>query len=258
MHPRSACANSRILLQRSAGSALGIRRAHTGRPPARHFRNSRCRLRVWPDVSGIASADHRHVTDLDQIDARSEQLKERLVSATAFAGASTVAALTVRGWRGYFWFVAVGAAAWAVTELVRRMLVDDDRRQAVDRLVLAGSRDARCARRRCELASARTQHDIARRLRRMCDQSHARTPLAFRVVDAETVQAVEPELQELAEALDADAGRIPAETIIRLRQLIASPESPLLTPHPDADAKRRSIEDAERLIARCRTNLHDS
>jgi hypothetical protein len=145
-----------------------------------------------------------------------------------------------------------------VLELARLAIMEDDRRQAVDRLVLAGSRDARCARRRYELASARTQHEVARRLRAMCDQSHARTPLAFRVVDAETVHAVEGELQELAETLDADAGRIPAEAIVRLRQLIASPDSPLLAPHLDADAKRHSIEDAERLIARCRADLPHS
>jgi hypothetical protein len=69
---------------------------------------------------------------------------------------------------------------------------------------------------------------------------------------------VEHELQELAATVEEDAGRVPAEAIVRLRLLIASPESPLLAPHLDADARRRSIEDAERLIARCRADLKDS
>lgn len=198
------------------------------------------------------------MTQLDRIDAGIEHRKERLVSAIAFASASAAAALAVAAWQDYLVYVSLGAVAWAVLELARLSLLEDDRRQAVDRLVLAGSSDARCARRRRELASARAQHDVARRLREMCRQSHARTPLAFRVIDAETVHAVEEELQELAETLDVDAGRIPAEAIVRLRQLIASPESPLLTPHLDAEAKRHSIEDAERLIARCRADLHDS
>jgi len=198
------------------------------------------------------------MSELDRIDARTQELKERLVSALAFAATSTAAALAISIWQGYLWLVSGGAVAWAVLELVRLMFAEDDRRRAVDRLLLAGSHDARCARRRSELASARTQHDVARKLRDVCSQAHAPTPLAFRVVDPKTVHAVEKELQELAATVDADAGHVPAEAIVRLRQLISPPESPLLAPHLDADAKRRSIEDAERLIARCRADLHDS
>jgi hypothetical protein len=198
------------------------------------------------------------MSELDRIDARTEHLKERLVSAMAFAGASALAALAAGAWHSYLWLVSCGALGWAVLEFVRLTFAVDDRRQAVDRLVLAGSRDARCARRRRELASARTQHAVAKSLRNVCIQADARTPVAFRVVDPQTVHAVERELQELAATLDADAGHVPAEAVVRLRQLISSPESPLLAPHLDAGAKLRSIEDAERLIARCRADMHDA
>jgi hypothetical protein len=198
------------------------------------------------------------MSDLDRIDARTERLKERIVSAVAFTAASASAALVVGAWRGYLWLVCGGAAGWAALEIGRMMLANDDRRRAIDRLVLAGSHDARCEGRRRELAGARMQHRIAKGLRDVCVQAHSATPVAFRVVDPQTVRAVEHELQELAASVDEDAGHVPAEAIVRLRLLIASPESPLLMPHLDADAKRRSIEDAERLIERCRADMIES
>jgi len=196
------------------------------------------------------------MSELDRIDALVAHLTERLVSAAAFAFSAAGAALIVGAWQGYLQLVAVGAAAWAVLEMARLMLAEDDRRAAVDRLVLAGSRDARCARRRSDLGSARTQHAVARGLRNIRTQANAPTPVAFRVVDSQTVHAVERELQELAAIVDENAGHLPAEAIVRLRQLISSPDSPLLAPHVDAKAKRRSVEDAERMIARCRADLH--
>ncbi len=198
------------------------------------------------------------MSELDRIDGRIEHLTQRLVAAVAFAGASAAAALVVGAWGDYLWLVSGGAAGWAALELGRMMLANDDRRRAVDRLVLAGSHDARCARRRVDLASTRTQHAVAEGLRDVCVQAHTASPIAFRVVDPQTVRAVEHELQELAASVDEDAGHVPAEAIVRLRLLMSSPESPLLAPHLDADAKRRSIEDAERLIARCRADMHDS
>jgi hypothetical protein len=198
------------------------------------------------------------MSELDRIDARTDDLKQRLVTSVAFAGASAAAALVVGVWDGYLWLVSSGAAGWAALELGRITLANDDRRRAVDGLVLAGSHDARCEARRSELASPRTQHAVADGLRNVCVQAHTATPRAFRVVDPQTVRAVEPDLQELAATVDGDAGHIPPEAIVRLRLLIASPESPLLAPHLDMDAKRRSIADAERLIARCRADIRGS
>lgn len=195
------------------------------------------------------------MSELDRIDARTDDLKRRLVTAVAFAGAAAAAALVVGAWDGYLWLVCGGGAGWAALELGRITLTEDDRRRAVDRLVLAGSHDPRCEARRSELASERMQHAVAEGLRDVCLQAHAATPIAFRVVDPQTVRAVEPDLQELAATVDGDAGHVPAEAIVRLRLLISSPGSPLLAPHLDADAKRRSIDDAERLIERCRADL---
>jgi hypothetical protein len=103
-----------------------------------------------------------------------------------------------------------------VLELIRLMFANDDRRRTVDRLVLVGSHDAHCERRRRELASAPTQHPVAQGLRRVCDQAHAPTPVACRVVNSQTVRAVEDELQQLAATVDEDAGHIPAAAILRL------------------------------------------
>jgi hypothetical protein len=194
------------------------------------------------------------MSDLDRIDLRTRNLRQRLVTAVAFTGASAAAALVVHQWHGYLWLVSGGAAGWAALELGRMMLARDDRRRAIDRLLLAGSHDARCEERRTELVSARTQHAVADALRNVCAQAHAATPIALRVVDPQTVRAVEHELQDLAATVDEDAGHLPAEAIVRMRLLIASPESPLLAPHLDGGAKRRSIADAERLIARCRAD----
>ena len=127
------------------------------------------------------------MSELDRIDGRIEHLEQRLVTAVAFTGASAAAALLVGAWKEYLWLVSGGAAGWAALELGRIMFASDDRRRAVDRLVLAGSRDARCARRLNELASARTQHAVADGLRDVCLQAHAPTPIAFRVVGPQTV-----------------------------------------------------------------------
>jgi hypothetical protein len=233
------------------------------RAPLRNLPHSgsgfRCRgFGEWPDARDLAPGHHRDMSELDRIDAQIEHLEQRLATAAGFAGASAATALVAGAWTDYFWLVFCGAAGWAALGLGRLALAADDRRRAVDRLVLAGSHDDRCARRRIELASARRQNAVAEGLRDVCMQAHAPTPIAFRVVDPHTVRAVEHELQELAATVEEDAGRVPAEAIVRLRLLIASPESPLLAPHLDADARRRSIEDAERLIARCRADLKDS
>jgi hypothetical protein len=158
------------------------------RAPLRNLPHSgsgfRCRgFGEWPDARDLAPGHHRDMSELDRIDAHIEHLEQRLATAAGFASASAATALVAGAWTDYFWLVFCGAAGWAALGLGRLALAADDRRRAVDRLVLAGSHDDRCARRRIELASARRQNAVAEGLRDVCMQAHAPTPIAFRVVD---------------------------------------------------------------------------
>ena len=195
------------------------------------------------------------MSDLNTIERRAERLRERLVSALAFASAAAVAAIVVADWRRYLLFVAVGACAWSLVEAVRLRFAADDRESALDQLVLAGSRDPRCRRRRAELASARVQRAVARSLRRTCEDSHYTGIGSATILDRHAVHAVEQDLRELAAAFDRCAGHLPPEAVVRTRMLIAPPSSPLYAPHPDGASEKHAVQDAVRLIARCRADL---
>ena len=99
------------------------------------------------------------------------------------------------------------------------------------------------------------QHALAQRVRDVCLDAHAHTFSGLHTVDVQTVNAVEADLRQLAAALDGATGRAPAEAVVRIRLLVSSPASPLLTPHDDPDSRRHAIEHAERLIDRCRADL---
>lgn len=110
--------------------------------------------------------------DLDEIARRSAQLQDRLVSAVTFSASAGAAALFVPVERSFMLLVAVGAVVWAVIEVTRLWVAAGDRVVALDRLVLAGSSDPRCQRRRSQLRSPRVHHRLARTLRQTCQQSH--------------------------------------------------------------------------------------
>jgi hypothetical protein len=196
------------------------------------------------------------MNDLDTIERRADQLRDRLVSALAFASAAAAAAVLVSVWRQYLLFVAIGAACWWLIEAARLRLAAEARESALDQLVLAGSHDPRCERRRADLASARAQYDVARSLRRICEQSHGSGLSAAAILDRHAVRAVEHDLQELAATFDRAAGDLPPEAVVRTRMLIALPWSPLYAEHPDIASEGRAIQDAKRMIARCRADIH--
>jgi hypothetical protein len=196
--------------------------------------------------------------DLDEIARRSVRLQDRLVSAVTFSAAAGAAALLVPAERSFMLLVAVGAAAWALIEVTRLWLAQGDRVAALDRLVLAGSSDPRCERRRSQLRSPRVHHRLARTLRRTCQHSHhsSRGALSLWLLDQRAVQAVEGDLEELAEVFDNDAGHLPPEAVVRARMLIAPRSSPLYTfTYMDAASSKRAIRDAQLMIAHCRAEL---
>lgn len=195
--------------------------------------------------------------DLNAIDRHVERLRERLVSALAFAASSAIAALLVPALREYLALVSAGGAGWAAIEIGRLMIAATDRRSAIDQMVLAGSRDPRCLGRRAELRTARSQHEVARMLREACAQAHSRSPAGVSVVDRHTVRAVEHDLQELAALIDHDAGHLSPEAAIRALRLVSSPGSPLYETHPDEASERRAIEATERMIDECRDEIDD-
>jgi hypothetical protein len=197
------------------------------------------------------------VTELDAIAHRIARLQERLASAIVLAAAAAAAALLIPAERGLMLWVAVGAAGWTAIELLRLGMADGDRIEALDALVLSGSRDPRCERRRAELRSRRAQRRVARLLRETCAQAHDSSPSAgWWILDRHAVRAVEADLRDLAATFDRDAGLIPPEAVVRTRMLIVSPASPLCAVGVAHAAEARAIADAEAMIARCRAELH--
>jgi hypothetical protein len=196
--------------------------------------------------------------DLDEIARRSARLQDRLVSAVTFSAAALASALLVPAERSFMLLVAVGAVAWAVIEVTRLWVAEGDRVVALDRLVLAGSADPRCERRRSQLRSPRVHHRLARMLRQTCQQSHRRSPgtISLWLLDRRAVRAVEDDLEELAEVFDNDAGHLPPEAVVRARMLVAPRSSPLYAvTYMDAVSSKRAIRDAQLMIARCRAEL---
>ncbi len=198
--------------------------------------------------------------DLDEIAGRSARLQERLVSAVTFSVAACAAALFVPAERSFMLFVAMWAAGWAVIEVMRLWGAAGDRVAALDLLVLAGSSDPRCERRRAQLRSPRIHHRIARTLRQTCQQAHRNSPgiMSLWLLDRRAVQAVEDDLEQLAEVFDDDAGRVPPEAVVRARLLVAPRSSPLYAVTcMDPVSSKRAIRDAQLMIARCRAELRD-
>ena len=196
--------------------------------------------------------------DLDEIARRSARHQERLVSAVAFSAAAGAAALLVPADRSFMLLVAVGAMVWAAFEVARLGVAGGDRVAALDRLVLAGSSDPRCEQRRLQLRSPRVHHCLAQMLRQACRQSHRDTPgtLSLWLLDRRAVQAVEDDLEELAEVFDKDAGHLPPEAVVRARMLIVPRPSPLYTvTYLDTISSQRAVRDAQLMIARCRAEL---
>jgi hypothetical protein len=193
--------------------------------------------------------------DLDRIDGRMEWLRERVVSAVSFLVASTVASILVSELRAYFVLVSLGAAGWALIAGARLRAASRDREAVLDRLVLAGSCDPRCERRRAYLGSAQLHHRLAQMLRQTCEHARYRTPSAMWMVDHQIVHAVERDLRELATVFDTAAGHLPPTAVALVRLLVASPSSPLYQLHPTAESERRAIQTTERILARCRAEL---
>jgi hypothetical protein len=194
---------------------------------------------------------------LDEIGRRVAQLQERLVSAVVFAAAAAGAALVVPPERRYMVCVCLGAAGWAMIECFRLHVAGDDERETLDQLILAGSCDPRCERRRAQLRSAAVQHNLARMLRQTCVRAHTGGAATDWLLDWRTVQAVEDDLRQLAAVFDRDAGSVPPEAVVRIRMLIGSPASPLCVARASADSRRRAIRSAQTMIARCRADLPD-
>ena len=194
---------------------------------------------------------------LDAIDRRAASVRDRLVSACAFLAAAGAAAAAIPQLRAYFGLVALGAAGWAAVEGVRVRLAAFDRESTLDQLVLAGSQDPRCERRRRDLRSAQLQYRLARILRDTCEQSHCSAPGALWFLDRQAVHAVEHDLRELARVFDHDAGHLPPAAVAGVHLLLSPRLSPLFEAHPDAASERRAIEAVERLISRCRAELAD-
>jgi hypothetical protein len=192
---------------------------------------------------------------LDTIDRRIEWLRERVVSAVSFLVASTVASVVVSELRAYFVLVSLGAAGWALIAGARLRVSSRDREALLDRLVLAGSCDPRCERRRAYLESAQLHHRLARMLRQTCEHARYSTPSAMWMVDHQIVHAVEPDLRELAKVFDSAAGHLPPAAVALVRLLVASPSSPLYQLHPNAESERRAIQTTQRILARCRAEL---
>jgi hypothetical protein len=181
-------------------------------------------------------------------------LRER-VSALAVSLSAAVAGAALPGLRSYFELLSLGAAGWLVVDGVRLRLASFARRSALDQLVLAGSWDPRCPRRRADLESERLQRRLARMLRQTCEQSHCSTAGSLWLVDREVVHAVEADLRELATVFDHNAGHPPPAAVALVHLLLASRASPLFEVHLDPASERRAIQTAQRLGARCRTEL---
>jgi len=194
---------------------------------------------------------------LDTLDRRMEWLRERVVSAVSFLVASTVASVVIPELRAYFMLVSLGAAGWALIAGAQLRATSRDREAMLDRLVLAGSCDPRCERRRAYLESAQLHHRLARMLRQTCEQARYRTPSAVWMVDHQIVRAVEHDLRELATVFDTAAGHLPPAAVALVRLLVASPSSPLYELHPTAESERRALQTTQRILARCRAELDD-
>jgi hypothetical protein len=196
------------------------------------------------------------MNDLDAIERRVEWLRDRLVSALAFTIAAAVASVLVSESRAFFVLVSMGACGWVWLESTRLRLAVFDLRSALDELVLAGSRDPRCERRRLDLRSARLQHRLARMLRQTCEQARCYAPSgALWGVDRQAVHAVERDLRELATVFEAGAGHLPPPAVALVHLLLASRFSPLYEVHPDTASERRAIQTTQRIIARCHAEL---
>ncbi len=195
------------------------------------------------------------MSELDEIARRTARLQERLVSAVVFLVGAGASALVVPAEPRFMPWVALWAAGWVAIELTRLRLASDDRLEALDRMILTGSHDPRCDRRRAQLRSPRVQRGLARTLRQTCAESENFHPVIGWLLDWGTVRAVEDDLRELADVLDHDAGHAAPEGVLRTRMLLASPTSPLCAARASADSRRRSVSEAERMIARCRADL---
>ena len=198
------------------------------------------------------------MSDLDRIDRRAEWLRDRLVSACALTLAAGVAGTAVPEVRAYFALVALGAVGWALLEVSRLRLTAFDRESALDQLVLAGSCDPRCERRRADLGSAQLQYRLAQILRETCEQSHSCAPGALWFLDRRAVHAVEHDLRELARVFDRGAGHLPPAAVASVHLLLSPRLSPLFGAHADPASERRAIETVELIISRCRAELEDA
>ena len=194
--------------------------------------------------------------DLDMIEREVRRRQERLVSAVAFAASAAAACVTVSEFSTYFLLVSLGAAGWMLVEVTRLRLAEFERESVLDELVLAGSCDPRCERRRADLRSPRLHHRLARMLREICEQSRFAATGAVWFVDDGAVRAVEHDLRALAAVFDDDAGHLPPAAVALVRYLLASRFSPLYQVHPDAAAERQAIQTTQRIIARCQAELH--
>jgi hypothetical protein len=195
--------------------------------------------------------------DLDIMNDQVERLRDRVVSAAVFVASAASASLVVSDLRQYFVLVSVGAAVWLLVEGIRLRSARSDRDAALDQLVLTGSRDPRCERRRLVLGSPQLHHRLAGMLRQTCDQAHCYTPGALWLVDRQAVHAVEHDLRELARVFDRDAGRLPPAAVALVRYLLWSRLSPLYDVHLDPQSKRRAVQATQRIVARCRAELED-
>ncbi|HSD04041.1 MAG TPA: hypothetical protein VLB81_16815 [Gaiellales bacterium] len=193
--------------------------------------------------------------DLDTIERGVRRRQERLVSAVAFTASAAAAGVVVSELGTYFVLVSLGAAGWTLFEGARLRLAEFERESVLDELVLAGSWDPRCERRRADLGSPRLHHRLARMLRETCEQSRFATSSAVWFVDHGAVRAVEHDLRALAAVFDDDAGHLPPAAVALVHYLLASRFSPLHQVNPDPAAERQAIQTTQRIIARCRAEL---
>jgi hypothetical protein len=193
--------------------------------------------------------------DLNTIEREVGRRQERLVSALAFTASAGAAAALAPELGTYFVLVSLGAVGWMLVEWARLRLAELERESALDELVLSGSWDPRCERRRADLGSPRLHHRLARMLRETCEQSRFAAPSAAWFVDHGAVRAVEHDLRALAAVFDDDAGHLPPAAVALVHYLLASRFSPLYQMQRDAAAERQAIETTERIIARCRAEL---
>ena len=124
------------------------------------------------------------------------------MSAIVFLVGAGASALLVSAEQQFMLMVGLGAAVWLAIELTRLRLASDDRLETLDRMILAGSDDPRCGRRRAQLRSPRVQRSLARTLRQTCTEAQNYHPAIGWLLDWGTVRAVEDDLRELADVLD--------------------------------------------------------